>query len=167
VFSEDDVLSALDLAGLSAFEEAVSLKLLDITEFKVSDISTLVTAAGIPAKDALRFKKFLTDPAAKASAKATRDQQQRELEESVLREAEAEVEAQREREKQQRELEEAVLREEFHDQDGGEAGASGIAVAPEVPEPVVEAASSSLRTTAAPAGPSFAEVKFQQKMRNK
>jgi hypothetical protein len=111
VFTAEDVLSSLDLAGLSTFKDAFSLKLFEFDEIKLPNIAAVISAVSMPGSDALRFKKLLTDPGARETAIREQQQRQHELEERLLREHEIEVAAQRERERQQRELEEAVLRD--------------------------------------------------------
>jgi hypothetical protein len=91
-FTEDEVLFALELAGLGAFEDAVAVKMLDFVEIRVSDLSAITTASGIAGKDALRLKKLLTDPVAREAAVKERDERERQR-----LEAEAAAEAERKR----------------------------------------------------------------------
>jgi hypothetical protein len=65
VFTEEDVLSALDLAGLQEFKDAVAVKLFEYEEIKLANIASVISAISMPGQEALRFKKLLTDSAAR------------------------------------------------------------------------------------------------------
>jgi hypothetical protein len=111
-FTEDEMLFALELAGLGAFASKVQRKLVSYEAVKLADLVDIADYAALPDDGVLRIKKLLTDPVAREAAVKERDERERQRLEAEAaagakrnrdaeakrnRDAEAAAEAQRKR----------------------------------------------------------------------
>jgi hypothetical protein len=101
-FTEDEVLFALELAGLGAFASNVQHKLVSYEVVELADLVDIADYAALPDDGVRRIKKLLTDPVAREAAVKERDerwQQRRHLGPEAQRRRDAEAAAQLELER--------------------------------------------------------------------
>lgn len=82
VFTENDVILALELAGLGSFKSKVQRKLASYESVKITDLVDIADYVGLTDDGVVRLRKLLTDPSARETAI-------RELEREKLAAAEA------------------------------------------------------------------------------